>query len=174
METRVYRYRRAATVALPAFFTFWSLGCWIGVLAKGPYGPITVNGRPGTPEEALRFFLFGLLAATLVGSLSLRLILGWTNERIEICDAELRWIDWLGRERVELDLSEVRALRFGNTLFVREGYGFWRPWGNPYAQSLERMSIVTDRGDVPVGGTITDYDELKGRLQSAWLQNVSR
>lgn len=58
--------------------------------------------------------------------------------------------------------------------FMRQGYSFWLPQGRPWAKPVERFSILTGAGEIPVGGTIEGFEELRAVAQRAWSENVAR
>lgn len=173
MEPRAYRYRYAGNLFLPAFLTLWSLGWNLGLLAKGPNGPIRVNGRPGTPEQAQAFFWFGLIVGIPIACLAARLLLGWLNERVELHDRTLVWIDWRNRERVRAELGQLRAVRLGKNPFRHRGISLFKPQGRSFAPPLESLTIQTDAGRVPVSESIGGYEDLKARAFAAWEANVT-
>lgn len=145
-----------------------------GILRFGPHGVVRINGWLGTEQESLRFFLFGLIVGVAISALAIRLMMGWTFERVELGERMISWFDWRNRKQLSAELSTLRSVRDRSGVpFLRQGYSFWRPQGRPFSPAVERISIVLEDGEIPVSGTIERFDDLQARVHEEWRRKTN-
>jgi hypothetical protein len=111
---RVFNYRSSGAFILIAFLLLWGGGFGgFPLLAKD--AQYEVNYRPATPSqaEAMKWAFMAIGSLVFIGGLFL--VVRTTNERIEIEGEEVRWFDWLGREKVRAPSSEVVSLLDGDS-----------------------------------------------------------
>lgn len=150
MEKRVYRYRSVVLLFAVGFLFVWSTGWLCFTIAPFFTGTVKINGRTSPAGDQLGFLsLMGLIGIGVL-SFGLRLLGTYVYERVEISGADVLYYDWLGRLRVKCDLREVRVVE-----------------DRPGVNGNKKMRVGTDRGEFFVRSELSDYSDLRARLQSA-------